>query len=323
MIATAAPVRLETRVLPWTDWLQIEPQWREVFRDSPYRSMFVSPEWVATWLSVFGPQLNPEIVFFYEGDRPAGCCLLVYRTVRAGFIPLRTVHLNTSGEDEADETYVEFNDLLVLEGRERQVAEALRAHLAARSWDQFALDGCLRSAAIEAVLEAFAGLPVSERTERSFYVRLAELRAAGEPFDRSLSKKMRYNLRRTAKVYQQFGPIRIEEASGTPEALAMMDELAELHQQRWQTRNRDGVFHSSRFTEFNRELISPIASAGRRAVAAPAGRRGDGGSDQQFGDRREGLLLPVRLPLWRGPQLTTGTGHAVSRDRALSRTGIP
>src|ERR1700681_4099619 len=99
-------------VYPWSAWAQLAPRWVEVALASPHLTFFLAPEWIETWLTAYGPSLQPEILFFTSGSETVGCCLLTQRRERRGALPVRRIYLNTAGEDEHEETALEFNDLL-------------------------------------------------------------------------------------------------------------------------------------------------------------------------------------------------------------------
>src|SRR3972149_5898684 len=67
-------------------WPQVAPIWSDLAESSPHSSFCLSPEWVASWLEVFGGELKPEILVFEAEGVAVGACLLVYRNERVGLI---------------------------------------------------------------------------------------------------------------------------------------------------------------------------------------------------------------------------------------------
>ncbi|HEY2434194.1 MAG TPA: GNAT family N-acetyltransferase [Vicinamibacterales bacterium] len=254
---------VSTQSTAWTKWEDVRESWRALFLASPYRSFFTSVEWIDTWLAVFGEQLNPEIVTISDGERVIGACLLVYRDEKVAFVPVRRVYLNTSGEDERDETYIEFNDLLCLDACEQVVAQALGRHLQSAGWDELILNGCNRSGSIDALLDVFQDLSRTGRIDRSFYVSLDPIRDAGRSVEAVLSRNSRRNVKRTTTAYQQLGALTFEVAEQADTALRMLDQLAALHQSRWVAKGEAGVFSSARFVQFNRTLVERHLRDGR------------------------------------------------------------
>ena len=126
-------------------WPSIAPVWRELAAASPNCSFFLTEAWVGTWLEVYGPQLDPAILIFENGRQAVGACLLVRSRRKRLLLPVERISLNAAGEPAAESTYIEFNDVLCLEGWETRVAEGVVDHVRRQGWDEFALDGFCES----------------------------------------------------------------------------------------------------------------------------------------------------------------------------------
>ncbi len=234
----------------WKEWAALSPAW-DSLAPGCQASFFLSTAWVDTWLRIYGPQLEPEIVLLREGGEPVAACLLVRRTFWRKFVPVRRIYLNCAGEDEAESTCIEYNRLLCLPGRERDSMSALRAHLNSTAWDEMALDGWENGGE-----DLASGCRIETRQRPCYYVDLASLRAAGSNYDSVLSSNTRQQIRRSIRLYEEtYGPLQLAQAAGPGEALRFLDELAELHQKSWTGRGKAGVFASERFFEFHRGLI--------------------------------------------------------------------
>src|SRR6185503_16906248 len=98
---------------PWTAWPRWSATWAELAQvTAPRAGFFLGPHWIETWIQIFGPQLQPRILVFHRDGGAAGICLIVSRRERRGPVPVRRLYLNAAGEDEADETCLEYNRLL-------------------------------------------------------------------------------------------------------------------------------------------------------------------------------------------------------------------
>jgi len=248
---------------PWSAWKQVAPIWSEVFAESECCSFSLSETWVETWLEIFGAQLQPSILIFFEnGGHPVGACLLANAKTSHGFIGIKRLSLNASGEPGADTTYAEYNDILSKPGWESAVAEAVHKELAHRKWDEVSLDGFSDGPAYQKLKDKFAGLECEEIQNPSYYVDLEQIRLSGSAFDMSLGKTNRKHLRQNLKYYAAIGEFRLEAAGNVGEALAMLDEIADLSQKRWASRGKRGIFSSGRFRAFHRRLIEKSFSRG-------------------------------------------------------------
>lgn len=243
---------IEILIYPWSSWPQVASVWSELSNTSPYSSFFLSPEWVECWLEVFGSVLQPEILLFRTDAVFVGACLLVFKTERRGPFLVRRVYLNTAGENEADSLCIEFNDLLCLAGWEEAVARRLATHLQSMAWDEFALNGCSRRPSLEALGRTFTGIKQVTFLRPSYYVDLAQLRRVNSDYESSLSSGLRKQLRQN---FRKYGEVRLEAANEVSGALAMIEELADLHQHTWRERGQSGAFASTRFFAFHRSLI--------------------------------------------------------------------
>jgi CelD/BcsL family acetyltransferase involved in cellulose biosynthesis len=247
-------------VFPWSQWAQVAPRWQALVANSSIPSFFLTTDWVATWIETFGPQLGPEIVFFSDPTGDLAACILVHRSERRGPVFIRRLYLNTAGEDESDETFLERNTLLCAAGREQDAAAALGRYLLGQSWDELILNGCLRSTTIAAITSAFAGTKQVCSTRSNFYVDLGALRTSGKAYDCALSAKTRYNIRQSLKLYEQIGPLRTRFASDERDAQVLLTKLAELHQSRWEAKSMPGAFASAKFMHLHRTLIARLFS---------------------------------------------------------------
>ncbi|MDX1978881.1 MAG: GNAT family N-acetyltransferase, partial [Bryobacteraceae bacterium] len=248
--------------LDWRQWSGLAPHWERIHRLSPNASFFLSRSWVDCWLSTFGDELKPELLAFRKGGEIAGCCLLVCRTQWEWGIPLRRIFLNCAGENEEDSTCIEHNSLLSLPEVTEPVAKALWKYLLGRSWDELHLEAMISDCGLCREAESIGGAEISEQPVR--YVDLARLRAEGVDFDNVLSAKARKNIRRTHRAYDQIGgTCAVRSASSAEEAIAMLRQLAGLHQVSWTGRGRPGVFSSPKFVSFHESLIRRTFSDGR------------------------------------------------------------
>lgn len=228
----------------------------QLAESSPYSSFFLSADWTAAWLEIFGDLLQPKILVFEAGGEAVGACLVVERTERRGPFQVRRVYLNASGEDPADRSSIEFNNILCRSGWEQEVAAALGAQLGTLKWDEFTAQGFCPGQVLRWLeTEAFPGLASSASLLPSFYVDLAQLRQSDTSYESTLSPNTRQQLRRSLKLYSRRGAIRTEVARDLPSAQAMFDGMIELHQRAWSARGEPGAFASGRKVAFHRALI--------------------------------------------------------------------
>ncbi|MGE5487635.1 MAG: GNAT family N-acetyltransferase [bacterium] len=248
-------------------WNEAAPVWRSLAGKSPHASFFLSNEWADCWVATFGKLLKPEFLVFEDNGKPAGICALVHRTITCGPIPVRRVYLNLDGEDEADETVLEYNSILCLPGYEAAAADALaRVLLTRRGWDEFAARRLAPGPVERALRQSFAALEIETNAVPAPFVDLERLRRSGESFESTLGGGTRRQLRQSVREYSRLGELRLEAASTLSRAMDFFDELTCLHQKSWIARGQPGAFASARFTAFHRALIGRTFAAGSVAL---------------------------------------------------------
>lgn len=251
-----------TEVFSWTEWTTVAPRWEALVQDWAASSFFLKTDWITTWIEVFGNRLRPSIVFFRTGGADIAACLLVRRTGWRGFVPVRQMYLNASGEDECDETFLEHNNVLCRKGREPEAVSALAAFLKRQRWDELVLDGCSPEDPIQKLLACFPAASQRRDTRPDYYVDLTAVRESGKSYESTLSHKTRYNIRQNLRAYGEKGELRVHFAANEPEAQAMLSRLAVLHKSRWESEGRPGVFASVYYTDFHRKLIARTYAQG-------------------------------------------------------------
>ena len=262
-MAEANDLEIELTVRPAADWPAVSGTWRELAARAPDVSFFLTADWADAWMRAFAGTLKPDILLFRCGPEVVGACLLVRRTVWAGPIPLTRVYLNMSGEDDEEDTTIEFNDVLCLGGWREAVAARLAAHLATLRWDEFSARGLAGDA--EAAMRqwpCFASATASRIERSSHYVDLAAARQGSPAFDEAIGPRSRKNVRRYINLYRTSGEVRTEAAADAGRALVMLDELIALHQPTWARRGRPGAFASPRIVELHRGLIRRAFASG-------------------------------------------------------------
>ena len=244
--------------MPWSEWARLRGDWTELWQRAAQPTIFMSPQWMETWLEVFGPRLRPTLFQVRDAAGAVTCFALVCTEERHRGLPVRRLYLNAAGEGQAHDTCVEYNDLLCRPGCEAVAAASVASQMAGFKWDEFMLSGVVPSGAIHALFEHRA--PASDRTvtKPAHYVDLADLRVRSAPYESTLSANTRAQVRRSRSLYESSGPIVTELASDLPTAMQFLGELVEMHQRRWTSLGEPGAFNSTAFSEFHQRLIQRL-----------------------------------------------------------------
>ncbi len=237
--------------------------WRDLQQRLGSRSLMCSAEWTETWLDHYRDSIDVLFVVGYRQEQVCGICLLSEsKHHRIGPVTIRTLHLGTAGELHGESVCVEYNDILC-EPRYRNefVSELQKLILEQKNWDQFRLDGIDDAAGKDwPLLNETASLhqhqiTVQSRIRESRYFDLKQCRAEGGDILSLLGKSTRSNIRRRIK---KLGETELEWAETVEQANDIFAELVELHQARWKKEGQPGAFASSRFSRFQKELITRL-----------------------------------------------------------------
>lgn len=221
-------------------------------------SIACSWDWTDTWLQHYG-DLVPH--YFVVGEctgTPCGVALVSQGVDRrCGPFRAQSCHLGTAGEPDADSVCVEYNRLLVTPAHRDAFASALVAAIRRETpGDELILDGFAPKDA-EPLLRAEPSFVVERRLCHA-----VDLRAAHETegaIIATLKPNTQTKLRRSLRG---FGVIHTEWAATGAQALDILNELIDLHQQRWERIGEPRAFASARFVAFHRALVPRLLAQG-------------------------------------------------------------
>ncbi|MEK6261012.1 MAG: GNAT family N-acetyltransferase [Planctomycetota bacterium] len=262
------------------------PLWREVEASLSNRRLMCSSVWTDTWLSHYGALVPHRFAIARRDGKPCGMALLTSGVGQhAGPFPLRTWHVGTAGEPDADSVCVEYNSLLVRNEDRLDFARQLVAWIDSQSdCDETHLDGFASGDIAPLLADNPKGL-VTRRPSRYFDLRAAR-QANVEPMV-LLGRRTRASLRRSMRQLDQPSG---EWASSAERAEEMLHQLIERHQARWIALGQRGAYASRRFREFHFDLVHrlvPIGAMGLYRVTSPSGVLG---CSQVFLDDNRALL---------------------------------
>jgi CelD/BcsL family acetyltransferase involved in cellulose biosynthesis len=248
----------------------IAPLWQRLERAGD-NSFFVSWAWIGTWLRCLPEQIRPELLVAVTGDGEIGAAILVaHKARRRGFLNLRQLHFNATGEPAFDCIMIEHNGFVDGGAGRSPWPDFLR-------W--FAREGRADELVISCIAEDLHGaMPRDVRLLHGntlapgFACALPQ--GGTEAILAGFSANTRQQLRRNLRDCEALGPLRIESAASACEALVWFSELKALHVASWTRRGRRHAFQHPFFETFHRALIETGAADGsvqmRRASAGGA-----------------------------------------------------
>ena len=239
-------------------------EWDGLSRGVPFRQSC----WLAPWWNHFGEGATAYVVVARDDMGTIRGLLPLYR--RDGGTNRRILAIMGDGDACSDHVSV-----LARQSELNQIAYEIGRHLGSAAndatwgWDSLEIDGVIEgdpgvTALAQGLKSCGASLHASsrmsvwfKRTDRSWEDHLAHY-----------GKTQRRKLRRWSEKIGDNAPFRQRSAQTNEEAMAMLDVLIEMHQQRWNEVGEAGSFANPRFRSFIREAVQRFLSRGQLYLTA-------------------------------------------------------
>jgi CelD/BcsL family acetyltransferase involved in cellulose biosynthesis len=252
--------RIIVSLEPFDSLERIEAMWRDLEARAD-GSFFLSWQWIGCWLGETG--LRPAVVVGRLDGRVVSLALFATRRIwRRRWLHANTLLLHETGDPALDINFIEYNGILFDRTLGVAAIERCLAFLidtprvgggASLAWDELYLGGVPID-----YLESLerCGLPLRIAARKpSAAIDFTALRANQRGYLDGLSANTRYQIRRAVRLYERRGPIRLDAAGDTAQALAFLDQLKMLHQRHWEARGKRGAFSYPFLERFHRSLI--------------------------------------------------------------------
>jgi CelD/BcsL family acetyltransferase involved in cellulose biosynthesis len=211
---------------------------------------FLSWRWIGTWLRTTGAR--PLLVTAHEGNMIVALGLLTPHRSKRNFIAVDQLCLHETGSADFDGLMIEHNNFLIARfAPPEMIADILRALKSTRMpWDEIVLGGV--SPDVVSAAQTSGLLIETDRSSPTYGVDLS----SAIPWEDRLSDNQRAQLRQSKAFAERIGPLRLERARDTQQALDFFEKMMALHTAYWQKRNKSGAFATDFSRRFHRELIA-------------------------------------------------------------------
>lgn len=224
-------------------------------------SFFTSWGWLRCWLENLPQGVRPHALIAETPDGVVGLGLLNrHRRWRTKVVAATGLFLNETGDELLDQLTVEHNGLLADSGRAAEVHRVCLEFLLEQvaDWDELYFGGVDVGGCLSQLLDA---PPVNIRRRvikdcGCATVNLDELRATGADYFEKLSGNTRQKLRRSIRLYEADGHLKLDCADSLADANRFFDELRRLHQDHWNSKGQPGAFGHEFCDRFHRKLIA-------------------------------------------------------------------
>lgn len=226
-------------------------------------TLFLSVHWLRCLMET-APK--PEALsVLWDDDQSKPLALIGCGTVqRHRALRVRQWCINETADPVFDRICIEYNHLVGCQAKGFQAQDSAMAEgflalmQAPRGPDELVLrntDAAGAAAFREAAARAGWGIRTLSHTPAPT-TDLCRLREAGGDFVATLGKNTRAAVRRAIRLYESEGPLRIERAANTEQALAWFDRMEALHIAAWQGRAAYHAFSNPGFGPFHKGLIA-------------------------------------------------------------------
>jgi hypothetical protein len=309
------------RVVPASD-RSVASIWQEIERRLGNEGLTCSWAWTGTWLKHYGDAI-PHTFVVAESDGPRGIALVTHGIgKRRGPFPVRTLHIGTAGEPDAETVRVQYNRLLVSDTDRPDFLSGLVELLAESgiAFDELRLDGFPESEIAPLVRQSDAFV-LDRRT--CHVADLIAVRQKGLQFKDAVRGDMGKKLRRSVRrIEEELGPIQVEWAESLEQARTTFAEMVALHEARWRADGKPGAFASPRFAGFHRDLIQELFPQGKILLARV--RAGDVtiGCDYSFIERNRVLGYQWGVARLDDERLSPGVATGAAMLQAALERGL-
>lgn len=235
---------------------RIESIWKSLEKDSDV-SFFLSWGWIENWIESLPEHVKPELVVFFEEKEPQLAFFLGKANLnRKKIFTSRGWFVNTTGIPSFDRIHIEYNGFLHKNHQDLNLMDLLIKLPA--DWDEFYIPGIdIKSfAKISSHPDAVSSFrTVVDSNTLSPYVDLEMIRGQGGNYFSLLSANKRQQIKRSYRLAEKTGMVRLEVAHDLDGALDIYNEMVFLHEKVWTERGKEGAFSSDYLFQFHRRLI--------------------------------------------------------------------
>lgn len=229
----------------------IAPVWNRLLERSPSCNIFLTWEWMAAWLDIFGLKGEPFVLTVTDADGSlTGVAPLFSTRVRRGPFALRALRLLGTGVG------ADHMGFIWPSGQDLTEQILLRLLDEDGRWDVFDFAWMDEDQARRALRAADR----HRRTHASILTETAKcpvlrLPSSWDAYVKTLSPSFRSGLRRSRlRLDRDHGPVEFRQVATEDEFETAWGALVSFHQERWRSRGLRGAFGDPLFTSFHRRF---------------------------------------------------------------------
>ncbi len=264
-LTTKVPARVRVAVVRDVGvFMSLRHTWNALLQRSRQKTVFLTWDWLFTWWEFFSDADHAlNILLIYADDELVGIAPLQIQ--KCGFRKVKILRFIGIGEPIADQVVSEYLDVIALPEWEALVSEQVAEWLCSNGdWVHFECDDVKQDFLIWDVYQSVSKNYMAEviPKRRAFTVPLAK----GDEYRERLSASRRKRLARSQRALTAAGGMQQHSINDASDIDRSLQALVDLHQQRWHSKDKRGVFDSERFTRFHRRILELLWPKGQAGV---------------------------------------------------------
>lgn len=243
----------------WAELDQYLPDWNRLLQSSPRSSIFMTPEWLASWWHSFGANKELFALVFHDDDNNIIALALMYaEQQRFGGLSLRVLRFLGASSGDSDAL-----DFIVAPGYEQACAKAFLDWLThQKTFDICALETLPENSAIAQHITTLA-----RGSNRKLYPEAApnffiDLPATWTDYLQTLAPAFRPLLTRYPRRLHSRYQVSFNRCEDESDLASGLDALFALHQMRWTGRGEPGAFSSAERRDFYLRMAHAFQARG-------------------------------------------------------------
>jgi CelD/BcsL family acetyltransferase involved in cellulose biosynthesis len=238
----------------------LKATWNNLLKQSYADSPFLTWQWLYSWWQSYGQKYDLMILTLQQDQKLIAIAPLVYRTKSLGFLKIREIKfLGSSGVGS------DYLDFILMKGAENTSIDTIFGYLARneKKWDVINLTNIPdNSKSIDHVNKACKKLGYFNIVTTSYVCPTVQLPSTWDSYFSTLSKSMRYNIRRKYSKLHRSANIQYEVIREARDLDEAMQDLFRLNRLRMKAKNQRGAFLDKKFTQFHKNIISQFFQNG-------------------------------------------------------------
>lgn len=223
---------------------QMEAEWTQLLEQCPHLSFFLSWKWLNLWWHTFATNNDTLKIIVVEQKNTIIALLPLYLQNK------QTLRFIGTGEPEQDEVATEYIDLICLKHNTKSIIAPLADHILTISAQSIEFNNYLESSDIALLINNLSNFHW-ENTALCGVRYWTDLTEGTKVIDEKLDQSLIKRLKRAKRKFENSLEGKVNYAANQKKFPAGFETLKNLHNKRWQGKDKSGAFSSDKFALFH------------------------------------------------------------------------